>query len=231
MDKNHYKHAELMIKCFLAIIIQICIVYLRFKEAIESPAALVPGTPALNIIRLTSAFFMHIQLYPEIKVSIDMIKYSIYHQEKFKGGASLPILLASAKAFGAIMAELGSSYLIVRSQNVQQCLVAFLGMSIVANIDNIMANTITGVNLQEEINKEPIMYKRGKKSIYGDIDEVKEWLEDKNITIFRFVASFIMIVVNRLLTLTYIVCYFYFCPFLVILMLDYLKQKQPEILP
>ena len=55
-----------MIKCILTIIIQMSLIYLRFTEAIASEVPLVPGTPELNIIRLTSAFFMHIQLYPEI---------------------------------------------------------------------------------------------------------------------------------------------------------------------
>jgi len=78
-DSNHYRHAELMIKCFLTIIIQLSLIYLRFTEAISSDVPLVPGTPELNIIRLTSAFFMHIQLYPEIKISLEMIKYSIFN--------------------------------------------------------------------------------------------------------------------------------------------------------
>ena len=150
---------------------------MRFSEAIASKEPLVPGTAELNIIRLCAAFFMHIKLYPEIKVSIDMIKYSIYNQEKFKGGAFLPMILACAKAFGSIMAELGSSYLIVRSVNVAKCLIAFLGMSIIANIDNIMANTLTGVDLSGEMAKRPITFKKGKKSIYGDIEEIKEWLD------------------------------------------------------
>ena len=147
-----------MIKCILTIIIQMSLIYLRFTEAIASEVPLVPGTPELNIIRLTSAFFMHIQLYPEIKVSLDMIKYSIFNQEKFKGGAFCPMILALSKAFGSIMAEFGSSYLIVRAPNVATCLVAFLGMSLVANIDDIMARTVTGVNIGDEIGSNPIMY-------------------------------------------------------------------------
>ena len=131
-----------------------------------------PGTPELNIIRLTSAFFMHIQLYPEIKISLDMIKYAIFNQEKFKGGALLPMLLAFSKLFGSIMAEFGSSYLIVRSVNVATCLVSFLGMSLIATIDDIMAKTISGVNIGDEMGSNPIKYPRGKKSIYGDIEEV-----------------------------------------------------------
>jgi hypothetical protein len=166
---------------------------------------------------------MHIQLYPEIKVSLEMIKYAIFNQEKFKGGALLPMLLAFSKLFGSIMAEFGSSYLIVRSTNVATCLVSFLGMSLVATIDDIMAKTVSGANIESEIADTPIKYPKGKKSIYGDIEEVKEWLSDPNYPAVRFVLGFFMLVLNRLMILTYIVVYFYFCPFLVILMLDYLK--------
>lgn len=140
------------------------------------------------------------------------------------------MLLALSKFFGSLMAEFGSSYLIVRSVNVATCLVSFLGMSLVATIDDIMAKTISGVNIGDEISSNPIKYPRGKKSVYGDIEEVKEWLSDPNYPAFRFILGFLMLVLNRIMTLTYIVVYFYFCPFLVILMLDYLKMKQPEIL-
>jgi hypothetical protein len=153
-----------------------------------------------------------------------MIKYAIYNQEKFKGGAFLPMLLALAKAFGSIMAEFGSAYLIVRAPTVAVCLVSFLGMSLIATIDDIMAKTITGADISGEISGTPIMYEKGKKSIYGDFEEIKEWLSDPSYSAVRFVLGFIMIVFNRIMTLTYIVVYFYFCPFLVILLLDYLKM-------
>ena len=82
------------------------------------------------------------------------------------------MLLAFSKLFGSIMAEFGSSYLIVRSVNVATCLVSFLGMSLIATIDDIMAKTISGVNIGDEMGSNPIKYPRGKKSIYGDIEEV-----------------------------------------------------------
>jgi len=82
------------------------------------------------------------------------------------------MVLASSKLFGSIMAEFGSSYLIVRSTNVATCLVSFLGMSLIATIDDIMAKTITGANIGEEMSSNPVMSPKGRKSIYGDIEEV-----------------------------------------------------------
>jgi hypothetical protein len=56
---------------------------------------------------------MHLQLYPEIEVSLKMIKYAIYNMEKFKGGAFYPLIISLVKITGAIVAEVGSSYLLV----------------------------------------------------------------------------------------------------------------------
>ena len=52
---------------------------------------------------------------------------------------------------------------------------------------------------------------------------MREWLSNENYPAIRFILGFLMLILNRIMTLTYIVVYFYFCPFLVILMLDYMK--------
>ena len=58
---------------------------------------------------------MHLQLYPEIEVSLKMIKYALFNQEKFKGGAFFPLLITLVKVAGAVVAEVGSAYLLVQS--------------------------------------------------------------------------------------------------------------------
>ena len=171
-DKNPFLHGELMIKCFLTIIIQIMIMVLRFREAIQNRGEIVYGTPELNAVRLCCAFFMHLQLYPEIEVSLNMIRYANTHMENFKGGAFFPLLITLVKACGAIVAEIGSAYLLVLSTSVVGALISFLGMSIVANIDNMMVKTITTCETGLEISRNPIKYKRGKKSFSGDLAEL-----------------------------------------------------------
>ena len=161
-----------MIKCFLTIIIQIMIMVLRFREAIQNRGEIVYGTPELNAVRLCCAFFMHLQLYPEIEVSLNMIRYANTHMENFKGGAFFPLLITLVKACGAIVAEIGSAYLLVLSTSVVGALISFLGMSIVANIDNMMVKTITTCETGLEISRNPIKYKRGKKSFSGDLAEL-----------------------------------------------------------
>ena len=64
--------------------------------------------------------------------------------------------LSIVKITGAIVAELGSAYLIVQASTVKLSLISFLGMSVVANIDNMMALTVTDANIAYEIAKNPI---------------------------------------------------------------------------
>ena len=108
-------------------------------------------------------------------------------------------------------------------------LVSFLGMSIVANIDNIMGKTITHCDIAQEIANNPIHYKRGKKSFGGDIAELKEWMNDPSKGVIVWIPGFLMIVLNRILMIAYICLYFYFGPFLVLLFLEVLKYKHPLI--
>ena len=82
------------------------------------------------------------------------------------------MILSIVKISGAIIAEVGSAYLLVQAPSVKLSLAFFLGMSVVANIDNIMAMTVTDVNIGVEMSKETIQYSRnGQESFRGD------WLE------------------------------------------------------
>jgi hypothetical protein len=113
VSENPFLHGELMIKCFLAITIQVMIIYLRFKEAVDEQGYIENGSPELNCVKLACAFFMHLQLYPEIEISLGMIRFGVYNQERFKAGPFVPMVLSLVKISGAVVAEVGSAYLIV----------------------------------------------------------------------------------------------------------------------
>lgn len=89
-----------------------------------------------------------------------MIRFGVYNNERFKAGPFFPMVLAVVKILGACVAEVGSAYLIVQAPDVKLSLAFFLGMSVVANIDNIMALTVTDVNIGVEMAKETIQYSR-----------------------------------------------------------------------
>ena len=88
--------------------------------------------------------------------------------ENFKGGVFYPIIITLVKITAAIVAEIGSCFLLVQAGSVKLCLIFFMGMSIVANIDNIMSKTVTNFSIPSEIAKHPIVYKKMPKSFAGD---------------------------------------------------------------
>jgi hypothetical protein len=49
-------------------------------------------------------------------------------------------------------------------------------MVITANIDNIMSETLTHIDISSELDKNPIKYKKLTNSISGDWDEMNEWV-------------------------------------------------------
>ena len=89
-----------------------------------------------------------------------MIKYGLYNSENFKSKATIPMLLSLFKITGAIVATVGSSYLICRASTCSLCLIYFMGMSIVANIDNLMALTVTNVCIGTEMAANPIYFNK-----------------------------------------------------------------------
>jgi len=226
-DENPFVHGELMVKSFLTIVLQLMVMFLRFGEAIGERGTVVYGDPALIAVRLACAFFMHLQLYPEIEVSLKMIKYAIYHMENFKGGAFYPIILTLVKMTAAIVAEIGSSFLLVQASSIKLALIFFMGMSIVANIDNIMSKTVTNFSIGSEISSNPITYKKGVKSFAGDVKEVNEWIEQGFSKVIFIPAGFILLL-NRILTFIFTCIYFYFFPFLVLLFLEQQAYVCPE---
>ena len=101
--------------------------------------------------RLVCACFMHLQLYPEVKVTIEMMNYALTYHNKFKQQAQIPLLLCLFKIIGALGTCLGASYLIVQAKEVKWCIIAIFGMSIVSQISYFMAMTVTNVSISKEI--------------------------------------------------------------------------------
>ena len=185
----------------------------------------------MNSVRLACAFFMHLQLYPELEISLNMIKYGLYNSENFKSKATVPMLLCIFKITGAIVATVGSSYLICRAQTCSQCLIFFMGMSIVANIDNLMALTVTNMNISSEISNNPIYFNKSQRSWKGDLQELEDWKADKNMGVVDWIFGLALMIFHRTFKTFFIVAYFYFCPFLVLLLLDWLRCRNPKIIP
>ena len=83
-----------------------------------------------------------------------MIRFALHQSKRFKAGNIIPLILCIFKITGAIIATLGSQYLIVQAMTVREALIFYMGMFIVAQIGTIMALTVTNVDIGSEINKE-----------------------------------------------------------------------------
>jgi hypothetical protein len=105
-----------------------------------------------------------------------------------------------------------------------------MGMSIVANIDNLMALTITNSAISEEMGSDPIYFNKQQKSWRGDLQEMNEWRSYKDMGPLDWVAGVFMLIFHRVFKTFYVCAYFYFTPFLVCFMLDCMIKQSPPII-
>jgi hypothetical protein len=176
-EKNPILLGDLMVKCFMSIMIQIMLTYFKYDTVIvdgESPVF--RGDAKLNVVRLICAFIMHIQMYPEVNASLRMLQYAVNNHEQFcQGSPFFPLVLAGLKCFGAIGAEVGNVYLIIRYQDVSSVIGGYVALAIVAKVDNLMAATLlTNVDIGGEISSKPLVYVK-KQNIFNDIDLIRKW--------------------------------------------------------
>jgi hypothetical protein len=101
-------------------------------------------------------------------------------------------------------------------------------MSIVANIDNYMAKTITEVNIGAEMGKEKIKYPKNGESFMADWLEMKRWNDEVKMGLFNWLIRLFLLAFHRLFKLFYVVAYFYFAPFMVLILNMVLRDSQPD---
>ena len=72
-----------MIKCFLTILLQVVLIFMKVEETISKDLEVNFGNVYMNLARLISCLIMHLYLYPEIKVGLAMIQYAVNNSNKF----------------------------------------------------------------------------------------------------------------------------------------------------
>ena len=77
-DHNPVFLGELMLKCFMAISVQFALIYFKYAETIDKELKVYPGDPTLNAVRIICTLIMHLYMYPEIAISIQMLQFSCY---------------------------------------------------------------------------------------------------------------------------------------------------------
>ena len=85
------------------------------------------------------------QIMPEIKCALTMIKIVIYQPEVFtsKQAAVLSFMIPIMKLIGGLFAELVNILLIVESEQITNVIKDFIALGIIAEIDDIMLKSVS----------------------------------------------------------------------------------------
>lgn len=108
---NSLWHRELMIKAVMTWIMQLALCALVLANIFDPEEGLgnvTTGNVYLNSGRLLCSILLHIQIMPEIRVSIEMMRYAVSNPNSFqrKGNFKFAFTLAAMKLMGAIFTEL-----------------------------------------------------------------------------------------------------------------------------
>jgi hypothetical protein len=95
-----------MLKSVMAFVVQILLCALVYGET-KGWDDIFTGRAQLNGVRLVCSFLLHISIMPEIKNSLDMIRYALNNKSNFKGhGYYLSFLILLMRLFGNFFTEI-----------------------------------------------------------------------------------------------------------------------------
>jgi hypothetical protein len=167
---------------------------------------------------------MHLYTFPEIRLAQQMTQYALYNSHKFPGRRIFfPLLIATMKIIGALAAEVGNIYYISGYKTITQVIGGYVRMSIITKIDDIMAMTITTVDIGGEYSADPIMYTR-RQNIMGDLELIKVWRKYNFMNPFQWLVSLVFLLLNRTMRFVYVVIYYYFLPFAILVGIELYQQ-------
>lgn len=111
--------SQLMMKCFMAILVQLLITYVKVSDKYKNCAPVFRGDATLNCTRLVCCFLMHFMMYPEIDKSIRMIQFMTRNHKEFcQGSIFFPTILCILKGGGSLIVEFFTIYLLIRYETI-----------------------------------------------------------------------------------------------------------------
>jgi hypothetical protein len=90
------------------------------------------------VTRFICAFLLHIQIEKEVKISLKMIKYFTSHRSRFDSGIQ-PFLIPFMKLCGSLFTECVNIFLICQQTTIMDCVMNFIALGVIAEIDNLYA--------------------------------------------------------------------------------------------
>ena len=159
-DSNPLILRELVLKSMTAFIFQVILVFLVIDETISSKDTPIhAGTLSINCCRLMCAFLLHMIIVKEVRCALSLIQYAKMNPCGFHGNNAIyPYMMGLMKLIGGILAELVNMIIIVRSQTIYAILIDFIAMIIISEIDDMMAQTIKNLNIDETIDENQEIY-------------------------------------------------------------------------
>ena len=145
---NPILHRDLIMKSIISLFLQCLLVFL-FKSDSEELEEF--GSIEINGSRIACAFLLHLIIKPEISASLNLIQFQIQRNKQLTSQQTRDRLLhefwafsmALMKLIGGMLTEYISMVIIVQSTSIDDVIKDFIALEIIANIDNIIAETVS----------------------------------------------------------------------------------------
>jgi hypothetical protein len=128
-------------------------------------------------MRFVATFIMQLFLCPSISIALEMLNFAVYNTEKFTEEQSFfPFVLLWFKLAGSVLTQVFSIDAMMNFKSISSVLGGFVSHTIISNIDQIMAMTLTKIDIGDVMGDTPIMYKNNTK-IFDDKLLFTKWLK------------------------------------------------------
>lgn len=145
--KNEVILSQLMVLIFVTLGIQGGIIILLFmSDSLDKPVFV--GNAALNLARIVSAIIMHLSLFPEVRLCMEMLQYITYKGHTFyEKHVIFPCLILVGKFAGATMTEALTIYTLTRKDTILGVINGYIATFLIGKIGNVMAATVSSFNI------------------------------------------------------------------------------------
>ena len=100
----------------------------------------------LNLTRLICALVLHIQMMPEIRSSVDCMRFLVYYPHKFKNkNLTLAFSFMFMKFTAAFLTEFLNIFKMGQAESIDDVVKDFIAFGIIAEVDNMILRTISKV--------------------------------------------------------------------------------------
>jgi len=205
---------------FVTLGIQGGIIILMFTSPSLQDKSVEVGSASLNLARIVSAIIMHLSLFPELRLCMEMLQYVTYKGHTFYGrNVFFPTVILIGKFLGAGMTEALTVYTLLRKDTILDVINSYIATFLIAKIGTVMASTILSFDVEDEMTAKKIMY--DKHTYFADdIEEIKKYYTDKKMNLLQWVGMLFIIIINRAMRIFYNVVYFYFTPIFVVVLVQ-----------